>query len=439
MPLTSSRGWVYSTSDSAAGAALDSFADRILALDQGMEQILESAKAFSAEPSVRLAAAFFWLFGQTPETQREAGAHLEAVRARVDDLTSRELQWLRALELWHSRAFDAAASVFESITELWPEDLLALRAAEFLYYVIGQQFSGERFLAHTSRLAARHGADPDFLAMHAFANELAGNALEARRTAEVGISRRAVNPWAQHALQHVLLWEGSPESASELMEGWLDGWTRVARTVHCHNAWHVALMHLDRLDAARAFRVFDAHVWNQTPGFVVEQLDSIAFLWRAEMAGVEVAGDRWRALVPPIRPVCESLFMPFSTVHYAYALARAGEEDAVESLLRVTRTRAAEDDAEASRVWRPVGLPMVEAAVQLARGQAGAAAGRFEGVMPLMPRIGGSDAQDDLFRFAFLDSLEKSGRRADATAYLRDRLDQKSPSPLEEQILARLG
>jgi hypothetical protein len=55
--------------------------------------------------------------------------------------------------------------------------------------------------------------------------------------------------------------------------------------------------------------------------------------------------------------------------------------------------------------------------------------------MPRLTEIGGSDAQDDLFRFAHIDSLRKSGRDSEATALLRARLDAKIPSPLEESLL----
>ena len=65
----------------------------------------------------------------------------------------RERAWLRALESWHAKSFDAAAAAFENITQSFAGDLLALRAAEFLYYVLGQQHSGPRFLAHTERMA----------------------------------------------------------------------------------------------------------------------------------------------------------------------------------------------------------------------------------------------------------------------------------------------
>ena len=131
--------------------------------------------------------------------------------------------------------------------------------------------------------------------------------------------------------------------------------------------------------------------------------------------------------------------MPFATAHYAYALARGGDTDAVASLLRITAARAADPDAEACRVWAPVGADVVNAAAALGAGRATEAAALFERAMPRMTCIGGSDAQDDLFRFAHIDSLRRAGRRADACAALRSRLEHKPASPLERELLGALG
>jgi hypothetical protein len=419
--------------------ALQKFSSRLLRIAPGVEEILETERRFPGEPVLALACAYLWLYAQTPEGQTQAGEYLRRAEARSNELGGREAEWLRALKLWHDRDFDAAATAFENITGRWPRDLLAVKAAEFLYYILGQQASGPRFLAHLERLAEFHPGDPDFLAMHAFAHELCGHAGEAREKAEHALSIEPCVPWAQHALEHVLLWEGSPDEGVDRLESWLSTWDRAGRVIHCHNAWHVAIMHLDRLNEHRAFAVFDTHVWGLSPDMVVEQLDAIAFLWRAEMAGWEVPVERFRAIADHVRPFAETLFMPFVSAHYAYALARSGDTDAVEKLLACVDAKAAAPDREARRVWAPVGREIIHGTVALARGDAAGAAARLDPVMPRMTIIGGSDAQDDLFRFAYLDSLKRSGRRADAREFLSRRLEQKRPSALEEKLLAEVA
>lgn len=351
-----------------AAEACRVFFAKLLRIEPGVEEILETEKQFPDEPALQMACALLWLFGQTPEAQKRSREYLSKVGESQSRLNPREIAWLRALELWHAGSFDAAASAFEEITTRWPQDLPAAKAAEFMYYILGQQASGPRFLAHMQRLAAIHAEDPDFLAMKAFAHELCGQTAEAREAAEHALDVAPFNPWAQHALEHVLLWEGSTAEAMDQLESWLGTWDRAGRVIHCHNAWHVALAFLDRTDSDRAFEVYDRHVWGRTPGMVVEQLDAIAFLWRAEMAGVDVDHARFQSIVPHILPLADTLFMPFVTAHYAYALARAGENEALEQMLGRVNERAEGTDPEARRAWAPVGRSIIHGAAELGRG-----------------------------------------------------------------------
>lgn len=428
-----------STSEPLAAQACQIFYARLLRLDPGVEDILKTAEQFPGEPAVQSAAAFLWLFGQTPQAQSESAKYLKQAETFAARLSPREKAWLRAMHLWHARSFEAAACAFEAITSEWPRDLPAIKAAEFLYYILGQHASGSRFLAHMERLAPSHSEDPDFLAVKAFAHELCGHMGPAREDAEHALALTPHNPWAQHALEHVLLWEGSQDEAVDRMESWLGTWDQAGRVIHCHNAWHVAVTHLDRLTPDRAFAVYDQHVWGKTPDMVVEQLDSIAFLWRAEMAGLPVDPARYHSIVPHILPLAETLFMPFVTAHYAYALGRAGENAAVESLLNKVDERAAQDDPEARWAWAPVGRGIIHGSAALSRDDSASATAWLDPVMDRMTRIGGSDAQDDLFRFAHLDSLKRSGRHADARALLQNRLTHKRPSASEEKLLAELS
>jgi hypothetical protein len=69
----------------------------------------------------------------------------------------------------------------------------------------------------------------------------------------------------------------------------------------------------------------------------------------------------------------------------------------------------------------------------------GQTAGAFDKARPRLTEIGGSDAQDDLFRFAHITSLAASGRQADARELLASRLASKTPSPMEERWMQKLA
>ena len=429
--MKDARGLDVTTDDATAVAAADDFAARLLRLDQDVEAILDAAKRWPDTAIVQLYAATFWLYGQTDGALETAAVHLRACDALA--MNARERALHRALALWHGNDNLRAVEAMEAITTEWPSDLLTVKIAEFLYYVLGQQYMGPRFRAHMRRLEGAHAADPDFLAMTAFASELCGDYAAAETVAERALAIEPRNPWAQHALSHVLIRQGRVAEGLTRLESFLPLLATCGRPIHCHDAWHLALLHLEELDVAAAMRVFRTHIWGITSDFVVEQLDAIALLWRIEMAAGPMDAQ-WPSIAGHIAPRALETFMPFMNAHYVYALARAGWTDAVEAALAGMRARSTAHDEEAMRVWAPVGRAVIEAAAAFGAGDRARAAALLDPVMPMMTSIGGSDAQDDLFRQTYLRSLQAAGRHADAAAYFDAITAGRSRTPLDRAL-----
>jgi tetratricopeptide (TPR) repeat protein len=431
--MKDARGLEVTTDDAGAVAAADDFSARLLRLDQGVEAILEAVKRWPQTPILQLCTAAFWLYGQTDGALDNARAHLAACATLPANPRERALH--QALTLWLGNDNLRAVQAMEAITVEWPGDLLTAKLAEFLYYVLGQQHMGPRFRAHMARLEPTHAADPDFLAMAAFADELCDEFSLAAARAERALAIAPRNPWAQHALTHVLIRQGRVEEGRERMQAFLPLLATCGRPIHSHDAWHLALLYLEELDVAAVMRVFHEHIWGITPDFVVEQLDAIALLWRLEMIGKSMDAE-WPAIADRVAERAVETFMPFMNAHYVYALARAGRTDAVDAALARVRARSAADDAEATRVWAPVGRAVVEAAAAFGAGDRAGAAKLLDPVMPMMTAIGGSDAQDDLFRLAYLRSLQAAGRNADAAAYFERITAGKTRTPLDHALVS---
>ena len=429
--MKDARGLDVTTHEPAAVAAADDFAARLLRLDQGAEGILEAAKLWPDTPIVQLYAAAFWLYGQTDGARETAADHLRACEALA--MNARERALHRALALWHGNNNLRAVEALEAITGEWPSDLFTAKLAEFLYYVLGQQYMGPRFRTHMERIEPLHADDPDFLAMAAFSSELCGDYADAEARAERALGHEPRNPWAQHALSHVLIRQGRVREGLARLESFLPLLATCGRPIHSHDAWHLALLHLEQLDVPAAMRVFHAHIWGITPDFVVEQLDAIALLWRIEMSGTPMDAE-WPSIADHVAPRAVETLMPFMNAHYIYALARAGCTDALEAALARVRARSSADEEEAIRVWAPVGRAVIEAAAAFGAGERASAAALLDPVMPMMTSIGGSDAQDDLFRQAYLRSLQAAGRRADAAAYFERMTADKSRTPLDRAL-----
>jgi tetratricopeptide (TPR) repeat protein len=295
MTKADGRGVPVTTRTDAELASIDSFTARLLRLDRGAEAILEDARSFPDSPMVQLSAAAFCLLGQTHASDAAAHDFLDATAPLLASATERERRLHRLMTMWRGQDHLGALAEAEAITADWPRDLFTAKLAEFFYYVLGQQHEGPRFLAHMQRLAPANPGDPDLLGMLAFAQELCGNVTEAAASADKAIALEPRNPWAHHCIAHLHLRCGDTAEAVHALESFLPSWITSGRFAHCHNAWHLALAHLETLNTGRALEVFERHVWGFAPDLVFEQVDAIALLWRLELAGIDV-GTRWQGL-----------------------------------------------------------------------------------------------------------------------------------------------
>jgi tetratricopeptide repeat protein len=430
------RGLEVSCEGEADLAATEDFSRRLLRLATGTDAVLAAADRFPETPLLQLQAAAAHLFGQTAADDARAGEYLARAAALEARANPREECLRRALVEWHCHEFTAAVGCLEELTAQWPADLLAAKLAEFLYYVIGQEHEARRFRRHMERLAPHHAADPDFLAMQGFARELSGAVELARATAERALEIEPQNPWADHALSHVWIRSGEVERAIERMSAALPVARANSRAIHSHNAWHLAVHHLERLDAAAALAVFDREIWPRSDALAGVQLDATALLWRTAMAGGDV-GRREAGIADRVEERLTTCFMPFLSAHDAYVLARAGRHEALALLLARVAERAAQPGAEAQRSWAGAGRALVEAAAAFGAGDAARCAEMLDPVIAQVTVGGGSDAQCDLFRQTYVLALAGSGRAREARAAL-ERLFPAPPTPLRDSLRARL-
>jgi tetratricopeptide (TPR) repeat protein len=435
---TTRRGLGVSTDDAGAIDAIDVFTDRLCGLDLGAEVVLSDAATFADVGALQLGAAMFGLYGQTTEASALAAGHLDRLATLEPALNEREAATLAALRRWDSGEFLAAVELLEVLVSRWPTDLLAIKALEFLYYLLGQQHMGPRFLDQIERIAEPNRDDPDFLAVWSFATELTGHADAAAELAEAALALDPHTPWAQHTLAHVFITHGDPPADLARLAGFLPVWQTSSRVVYCHNAWHLAVAHLDQLDHDGADAVFRDHIWGVVPDSPGEQIDAVSYLWRAEMAGAPVPDATWSDVADHVEARVHECVFPFLSAHHGYALARAGRADALATLRASVRARTDRGDGESTRVWQPVGQAVVEAGIAHGAGDLPAAATLLDPVMSSVTAVGGSDAQVDLFRLAYVTALAGADRHDDARRFWDSMTAFKTPSPLDRHLHAGL-
>lgn len=429
--MRDARGLEISGASAEAVGALDHFRDQMLSLGPDPIRVLSDVEAHPECGLLQAYGAVFHLYSLTAEGDAAAAALLNRARA-AGTPNEREARWFVGIEAWLRHDYESAMGVMETITEHDPRDLLAAKVAEFHYFATGQHWQGRRFLTHMERIADANRDSSHFLAMHAFAHELSGHFDTARALAERAIELERITPWAHHALAHADVRQGRFDEGERVLRDLAPTWAQSGQPIRGHNAWHLALFTLAHLDHDETLRIFREQVSGLLPESVGEQVDAVSLLWRIELSGREVAAQEWSRIADHLEGRADEAFIPFVSAHEVYALTRAGRASAAERKVAAARRAADESTAERRRVWRDVGLALVDACAALAAGDAARCATLLDPVISRVGCVGGSDAQDDLFRQSHLVSLIRARRHDDARRTLDGQLRGREPSPLEE-------
>jgi hypothetical protein len=428
------HGYPVSTDSPAVADELERFADDFLGTREDAARILDVAARHPGCALAQAYAAAMHLYSQSrAEIEREAIPLLERAAAARPRLTARESLLVDALTAWARNDLQTAIALHERIAVDWPRDLVAAKFAEFLFFEAPDY---RRHLRFMERIAAANADAPPFLAMHAFALELCREYERAERTARRALELEARTPWAHHALAHQLLNQRRVDEGLALLGEVAPAWQDASQAIRAHNWWHVALLHLAAGEAHRALGVLHERVAGFAPESVFEHVDVISLLWRVELAGLRL-DDEWRTLAPRLIERAHEQAFPFLNAHYAYALTRAGLTDVVDETLDELRAFALRQTGAAARTFRDVGLPLATACAAFAAGEAARCVVLLEPVLPEVACVGGSDAQNDLFRQTYLVALLDCGRRSEARRRLDARIGRASPTAVEQGWLAR--
>ena len=406
----------------ASAAAMTGFIDGFIGYRPSILAVLGAAE-HDDSLVVQTGAAVLWLFSESPAGPPKARAHLDRARRAALPATERERQLASAVQHWLDGELHEAIAAFEAIARQHPRDLVAIKLGQYLAFNLGDSPTMLRLALHAKTAAA------DVAALHgllAFGWEQCHRLDEAENSARRALAMQPDEPWAQHALAHVMLTDGRlAEGAAQLQQAG-GGWQGLTSFMRCHLWWHLALFHIELGEDAAALALYDGQVWGVDKTYSQDQVGAVSLLARLELAGVAV-GDRWAELATWLLPRVQDQVQPFLDLQYLYGLARAGLPQA-DALLANIEAFAPVAPAAARRAWQQVALPAARGLRAHARGQWADAADQLALALPGLASIGGSHAQRDLFEQVHLDALRRSGRLAAVQNLLQPRANAQPQS-----------
>ncbi len=388
---------------------LDDFIEGFLAYETRAERILAAADADSESCLANAYAGILCMLLEAPEAPRRAAKYLSAAQAAAAHATRREQLNTAVLRAWVSDDVGQALQLCDRISDEFPRDLAIVKLHQYFEFNCG---NAPQMLRVALKVAAANADIPYMHGMTAFAYEQCHLLDEAETEARAALVMRRKEPWAQHALAHVLLTRGRIDEGVRFLESAADTWTDLNSFMVTHIWWHLALYYLSQGRERKVLELYDRHCWGVAKQYSQDQIGAVSLLARCELAGIDV-GPRWQELGIYLAARSQDTVLPFLSLQYLYGLARAGRPEA-DTLLAAVRHAAETASPFTREVWREVALPGSEGLYAHARGDYALAWQRLAVSVPRMAEVGGSHAQRDLFEQILLDAAIKSGRSTTA-------------------------
>ncbi|MDP9967933.1 hypothetical protein J2W37_005686 [Variovorax paradoxus] len=394
-----------------------------------------------ASPMVQAYCATLHLFAESRDAAANARPFLARARAASGRATPRERRYIAAIEAWAEGDIAKAIALHTEQAREYPRDLVSVKLGQYHCFNTGD-CPGMLRLALAALPAASEV--PYVHGMAAFGYEQCHLMREAEASARRAIGMCRKEPWAHHALAHVMLTEGRLREGLAFMQGVSDTWSGLNSFMVTHNWWHVALFLIELGRDEEALALYDREVWGVVKDYSQDQIGAVSLLARFELAGIDV-GTRWDDVANHLLQRTADHVLPFLDLQYLYGLARAGRPEA-DALLRNIEAHAPRAPLSTRAAWQSVCVPAARGLAAHARGDFASAVEGLGSALPRLVEIGGSHAQRDLFEQVYLDALMRIGSEA-ALAGAQDILQQQLNGQPESlrlrrqagEVYARLG
>ena len=337
------------------------------------------------------------LFGAVSAAHPRINLEVRAAKARRGRVSAREQAHIDAFETAAGGELCQAGQMWDAILVDHPHDMMAAKCAHEAYYLVGEaelmRQSVLNILPAWDDSIPYHGY---LLGMGAFGLEEAG---EYRKAEEMGRKALEIEPrdcWAVHAVAHVMEMEGRRAEGIAWLDGTNSHWED-ARWLRGHLWWHLCLPLMETGQIERVLGIFDDHVSDCDKDMVTRLNDCTSLLWRLELKGIDVE-DRWDQLVDLWADHINDHAFALADTHIAMTMVAAGGEKKLGRFLESQHAYIEGDDSTNCQIMETVGRDLCLGMIAFRRGDYATAAEKIGSVQKQIFRIGGSNAQRDLFR-----------------------------------------
>ena len=418
---------------------------------EGFRVALECALSFRGDPIAIIDKvlaehpkfAMGWLFRASWLTQAmetrvydEMVDSVNQVYQLETTLSTCEKGYLAAMECWLKGDFFAAVQKWEFVLTAYPYDLFALALIHYTNILLGDVVGQRDVVARVLNLWDESMPGYEFvLGFYAFGLEENRDFSHAEEVGRQALALRPDNPYAVHAVCHVMEMRGRQSGGIRFMMDHIERWS--TSNFANHLWWHMSLFHLDLEQTDQVLKIYDENISSEGKSSdKYEELDAAALLWRLNLLDVNV-GNRWAHLADRWEPAAHDTLYAFNDVHAMMTFVSDNRTFAQRELLAANeRYIECASDANVA-MSREMGLPFCLAILEFASGNYGACTARLLPIRYRTHRLGGSFAQRDVIGWTLLEAALRAKEYDLALALANERTALKPNSVQNWRAVAR--
>jgi tetratricopeptide (TPR) repeat protein len=333
---------------------------------------------------------------------------------------AREKMLTLAARQWMQGDWDQASLTWDQVLTEYPLDALALQLGHLTDFYRGDCFNlRDRVCRVMTSWDKKVPGYSYILGMQAFGFEECNQYDKAELVSSTALEMERRDPWAIHALAHVLEMQGRFDEGKTMFRERENDWAP-DNGFAFHNWWHLALYHIEHEDFEAALNLYDEQILPADSDVSLQMVDASALLWRLQLQGVDL-GARWDRIAQlwARKTEVENGYYAFNDMHAVIALVGAG---------RLTRMMA-----------HDVGIPTCRAMIDFGQQRYAQVIQQLLPIRTIAHRFGGSHAQRDILTQTLIESALREGNMKLANNLVSERKLHKPFTPLSQRFAARLA
>ncbi|XP_075458837.1 tetratricopeptide repeat protein 38 isoform X2 [Ascaphus truei] len=382
--------------------------------------------------------------GRSPLIDKELDSAVKKMAnlSKSQPLTEREQLHVDAVETFAKGRLPKACDLWEQILQNHPTDVLALKFSQDTYFYLGYHTQMRDSVARVLPYWTPKIPFSSYVkGMYSFGLLETNFYDQALKVAYEALSVDEKDAWSVHTIAHVHEMKADLENGLAFMQTSETNW-KGSDMLACHVYWHWALYFIEKGDYEAALTVYDNHIAPHcfTSGSMLDIVDNSSMLYRLQMEGANVGG-RWSKLVQITKKHAKDHILIFNDLHFLMSSLGTKDHEMTTQLMESLQEAAKSpgDNHEHAMIGH-LGFPLCQALIEFDNGNYDKAVDLIHPIRYQIPRIGGSNAQRDLFNQVLIRAAINSRCKRHqnlARCLLMERDTIRPNSPLTERLIRK--